>query len=92
MAEQEVCSALCVMSDSDKVVFGRTDQFGGGTNMIVWDLIANQAIKEMRYDAPVGNNDYLSYLSLSQVSPISCSFILESFKEQGTPLCDFTSH
>ncbi|XP_055869522.1 uncharacterized protein LOC106070898 isoform X3 [Biomphalaria glabrata] len=66
MAQQETCSALTVMSDNDKVVFGRSDKFGGGTNIVVWDLMGNQAIKEMRYDAPVGNNDYISYISLSQ--------------------------
>ncbi|CAL1547650.1 unnamed protein product [Lymnaea stagnalis] len=66
MAQSEMCSALTVMSDNDKVVFGRSDKFGGGTNIVVWDLLGNQAIKEMRYDAPVGNNDYISYISLSQ--------------------------
>ncbi|XP_012941838.1 neurexin-1 [Aplysia californica] len=66
MAEPEVCAALTVMSDNDKVVFGRSDNFGSGTNIIVWDLLANQPLKEMRYDAPVGNNDYLSYINLSQ--------------------------
>lgn len=68
MAMQETCSALTVLSDNDKVVFGRSDKFGGGTNIIVWDLMGNQAIKEMRYDAPVGNNDYISYINLSQVN------------------------
>lgn len=71
MAQQETCSALTVMSDNDKVVFGRSDKFGGGTNIVVWDLMGNQAIKEMRYDAPVGNNDYISYISLSQVCILS---------------------
>ncbi|KAH9500063.1 hypothetical protein Btru_076507 [Bulinus truncatus] len=66
MAQQEICSALTVMSDNDKVVFARSDKFGGGTNIVVWDLLGNQPIKEMRYDAPVGNNDYINYISLSQ--------------------------
>ncbi|BFZ21895.1 hypothetical protein BsWGS_24934 [Bradybaena similaris] len=66
MTDNETCSALTVMSDNDKVVFGRSDKFGGGTNIVVWDLLGNQPIKEMRYDAPVGNNDYISYISLSQ--------------------------
>lgn len=67
MSELETCSALAVMSDNEKVVFGRSDKFGGGSNIVVWDLLGNQPIKEMRYDAPVGNNDYISYLNLSQV-------------------------
>lgn len=68
MPEPEICSALAVMNHSDKVVFARSDKFGGGSNIIVWDLIGNQAVKEMRYDAPVGNNDYVNFLALSQVS------------------------
>ena len=66
MAEGEYCSALCPMSDSDKVLFGRTDKFGDATNIIAWDLMGNQMIKKMRYDAPVGNNDYINYLALSK--------------------------
>jgi len=66
MAEGEYCSALCPMSDSDKVLFGKTDKFGDATSIIAWDLMGNQMIKEMRYDAPVGNNDYISYLNKSK--------------------------
>ncbi|XP_053386148.1 uncharacterized protein LOC123539409 isoform X3 [Mercenaria mercenaria] len=66
MAEGEYCSTLCPMSDSDKVLFGRTDKFGDATSIIAWDLMGNQMIKEMRYDAPVGNNDYISYLNKSK--------------------------
>ncbi|GFN82967.1 neurexin-1-alpha, partial [Plakobranchus ocellatus] len=66
MAERETLSALTLMNDSDKVLFGRSDKFGGGTNIIIWDLMGNQPLKEMRYDAPVGNNDYISYINISQ--------------------------
>lgn len=66
MSLDEACSALCVMSDPDKVVFGRSDKFGNASSIVVWDLLGNQPIKEMRYDAPVGNNDYMNYLALSQ--------------------------
>ncbi|XP_076459006.1 uncharacterized protein LOC143292527 isoform X2 [Babylonia areolata] len=66
MSDVEVCSALTLMSDNDKVVFARSDKFGGGTNVVVWDLLGNQPIKHMRYDAPVGNNDYVHFLALSQ--------------------------
>ncbi|XP_052814372.1 uncharacterized protein LOC128241470 isoform X5 [Mya arenaria] len=66
MAVGEYCSALCPMSDSDKVLFGRTDKFGDATSIIAWDLMGNQMIKEMRYDAPVGNNDYISFLTKSK--------------------------
>ena len=61
MGYDETCSALCVMSDPDKVVFARSDKFGNGTNIIIWDLLGNQPIKEMRYDAPVGKFEYLKH-------------------------------
>uniref|UniRef100_A0A0L8FK86 Uncharacterized protein n=2 Tax=Octopus bimaculoides TaxID=37653 RepID=A0A0L8FK86_OCTBM len=66
MADQEYCSALQVLSDGDKVALGRTDKYGNSTSIIVWDLLGNQPIKEMRYEASVGNNDYISFLCLSQ--------------------------
>ena len=66
MPGEEYCSALQVMSDGDKVALGRTDKFGNSTSIIVWDLLGNQPIKEMRYEASVGNNDYISFLNLSQ--------------------------
>ncbi|XP_056012893.1 uncharacterized protein LOC125678424 isoform X7 [Ostrea edulis] len=65
MGTEETCSALCVMSDPDKVVFARSEKFGNATHIIVWDLLGNQALKEVKYDAPVGNNDYVNFLKLS---------------------------
>ena len=65
MGTEETCSALCVMSDPDKVVFARSEKFGNATHVIVWDLLGNQALKEVKYDAPVGNNDYVNFLKLS---------------------------
>ncbi|KAL8587816.1 hypothetical protein ACOMHN_021034 [Nucella lapillus] len=65
MSSVEVCSALTMMSDNDKVLFARSDKFGGGSNVVVWDLLGNQPIKHMRYDAPVGNNDYVHFLAVS---------------------------
>lgn len=66
MGKEETCSALCVMTDPDKVVFARSEMYGNGTDIVVWDLLGNQAIKEMHLDGPVGNNDYINYLALSQ--------------------------
>lgn len=66
MGFQEACSALCVMSDSDKVVFARSEKNGNATDFVIWDLLGNQSIKEMRYDSPVGDNDYINFLALSQ--------------------------
>lgn len=66
MGTEETCSALCTMSNPEKIVFGRSEKYGNGTSIIIWDLLGNQAIKEMFYDAPVGNNDYVNFLKLSQ--------------------------
>ena len=79
MSDVEVCSALTLMSDNDKVVFARSDKFGGGTNVVVWDLLGNQPIKHMRYDAPVGNNDYVHHLALSQVTMYTYHYRLSFF-------------
>lgn len=90
MADLEVCSALAMMSDNDKVVFGRSDKFGGGTNIVVWDLLGNQPIKHMRFDAPIGNNDYVHFLALSQVRSHACnnhSMILKSSFWHSSPVC-----
>lgn len=66
MGGDEYCSALCIMSDGDKVVYARTNQMGSSTSVVVWDLLGNQMIKEMRYDASLGNNDHVCFLALSQ--------------------------
>lgn len=90
MADLEVCSVLAMMSDNDKVVFGRSDKFGGGTNIVVWDLLGNQPIKHMRFDAPIGNNDYVHFLALSQVRSHACnnhSMIHKSSFWHSSPVC-----
>ncbi|KAL5005761.1 hypothetical protein ScPMuIL_016919 [Solemya velum] len=66
MDQQEYCSALCTMSHPDKVMFGRSAKYGNATSIVIWDLMGNQPIKEMQYDAPVGNNDYINFLGLSK--------------------------
>lgn len=66
MDQQEYCSALCTMSQTDKVMFGRSAKYGNATSIVMWDLMGNQPLKEMQYDAPVGNNDYINFLGLSK--------------------------
>ena len=61
-----------MMKDADRVVFACSDKLANCTHFVVWDLIANQSVKEMHYDTPVGNNDYVGYLALSQVGSILC--------------------
>lgn len=53
------------MSDNERIVLGRTDKFGNGTTIVIWDLMGNQALRRLKYDAAIGFADYISYLNLS---------------------------
>ncbi|CAH1790210.1 unnamed protein product [Owenia fusiformis] len=66
MPTDEFCSATCLMSDGERMVFGRTEQFGKSTVIKVWDLLGNEPLKEMRYDDSIGFADSISYLALSR--------------------------
>ena len=66
MGGGEMCSASCMMADGEKIVLGRTDKFGGGTTIVVWDLMGNEKIRELKYEASVGFGDSVSYLNLSK--------------------------
>lgn len=65
MSRNEYCTASCLMNDNAHVVLGRTEKFGGGTTIVIWDLLANEAVRKLQYDGSVGFADYISYLSLS---------------------------
>lgn len=82
MGPSGTCSALCLTADKDKAVFARSDKFGNGTTFTVWDLVMNHAIKELRYDAPVGNNDYVNFLSLSYDDKFCVAGYTNSFDNQ----------
>lgn len=62
MGIEEICFVLCVMLDLDKVVFVCLEKFGNVIYVIVWDLLGNQVLKEVKYDVFVGNNDYVNFL------------------------------
>lgn len=62
MGIEEICFVLCVMFDLDKVVFVCLEKFGNVIYVIVWDLLGNQVLKEVKYDVFVGNNDYVNFL------------------------------
>lgn len=66
MGNAELCTASCMMSDGERVVLGRTDKFGGGTTIVIWDLMANEAVRKLKYDGAVGFADYISFLKLSK--------------------------
>ena len=65
MGQNEYCTASAIMNDNAHVVLGRTEKFGGGTTIVIWDLLANEAVRKLQYDGSVGFADYISYLSLS---------------------------
>ncbi len=66
MAKNELCTASCMMADGERIVLGRTEKFGGATTIVIWDLLANEKVREMRYEGSVGLADYISYLNLSK--------------------------
>ena len=66
MDKNELCTASCMMSDGERIVLGRTEKFGGGTTVVIYDLLANEPVRKLRYDAAVGFADYISYLNLSK--------------------------
>ena len=65
MPSPQLCTASCMMSNNNKIVLGRTERFGGATSIIVYDLAANQPIRHLKYDSPMGFVDGISFLKLS---------------------------
>jgi len=66
MGHHELCTASCLMSDGERVVLGRTDKFGAGTTIVIWDMMANEAVRKLKYEGAVGFADYISFLKLSK--------------------------
>lgn len=66
MAKNELCTASCMMADGERIVLGRTEKYGGGTTIVIWDLLGNQALRKIKYEASIGFADYISYLNLSK--------------------------
>ena len=66
MAKSEQCTASALMSDGQRVVLGHTDKYGGGTTIVIWDLLGNELLRKIRYRAAIGFADYISFLTLSR--------------------------
>ena len=66
MAGSEQCTASALMSDGGRVVLGHTDKYGNGTCIVIWDLLGNQLLRKIKYNASIGFADYISYLTLSR--------------------------
>jgi leucine-rich repeat transmembrane neuronal protein 1/2 len=54
-----------MMKDGEKIVLGRTDKYGGGTTIVIWDLLGNEPVRKLKLDASIGFADHISYLNLS---------------------------
>ena len=65
MGHNEHCTASCMMKDGEKMVLGRTDKYGGGTTLVIWDLLGNEPIRKLKLDASIGFADHITYLNLS---------------------------
>jgi len=68
MRKNELCTASAMMSDGERMVLGRTEKFGGGTTIIVWDVLGNEPIRQIKCDASVGFADHVSFITPSKVS------------------------
>ena len=65
MRRNELCTASCLMADGERMVLGRTEKFGSGTTIIIWDILGNEPVRQIKYGATVGFADHVSYLNLS---------------------------
>ena len=66
MNSSEQCTASALMSDGSRVVLGHTDKYGGGTTIAIWDLLGNELLRKIRYNASIGFADYINFLTLSR--------------------------
>lgn len=65
MPLEQLCTASCMMSDGERIALARTDRYGNSTSVIIYDLIANQALQELKYEGAIGIADSVSTLMLS---------------------------
>jgi len=66
MSHAESCTASCLMHDGQRIVLARTEKFGNGTTIILWDLLGNELIRQLSYDSAIGFADAVSYLTISK--------------------------
>ena len=65
MPHAEACTASCLMNDGQRIVLARTEKFGNGTTILLWDLLGNEMIRQLSYDSAIGFADAVSYLTIS---------------------------
>jgi WD40 repeat protein len=82
MRKNELCTASAMMSDGERMVLGRTEKFGGGTTIIVWDVLGNEPIRQIKCDASVGFADHISFLALSKDNRFVCAGFQNSYDQK----------
>jgi len=79
MRKNELCTASAMMNDGERMVLGRTEKFGGGTTIIIWDVLGNEPIRHIKCEASVGFADHISFLALSKDNRFVCAGFQNSF-------------
>lgn len=54
-----------MLNNGEHLLMARTDRFGGGTTLVVWDVLGNEPLRRLRHDASVGLADHVSFLAVS---------------------------
>jgi len=65
MRLSEHCTASCMLNNGEHLLMVRTDRFGGGTTLVVWDVLGNEPVRRLRHDASVGLADHVTFLAVS---------------------------
>ena len=60
----EHCTTCCMLNNVEHLLMARTDRFGGGTTLVVWDVLGNEPLRRLRYDASVGLADHVTFLKV----------------------------
>jgi len=54
-----------MLHSGEHLLMARTDRFGGGTTLVVWDVLGNEPVRRLRHDASVGLADHVTFLAVS---------------------------
>ena len=65
MRLNEHYTTSCMLHNGEHLLMARTDRFGGGTTLVVWDVLGNEPLRRLRHDASVGLADHVSFLAVS---------------------------
>lgn len=65
MRINEHYTTSCMMNNGEHLLMARTDRFGGSTTLVIWDVLGNERLRQLRHDASVGLADHVSFLAIS---------------------------